>query len=230
MSAISKLNRRHGFHGVSGSGGRGDGARGRFRHGQAERSDDRHDNRSRAISRQTADRMLVDHEVDFHDNLSESKNFPVVQWPGGARRDEGCEVNIGVLAVDHIGDDGSQVCFAQLFAVDAAAHLTQGVDGIGVAGADHLAILQTKSQPGRLGVRCFVKGDEFGRYLVQRCLTWRSPARSRTRLCAVKPSDRQTKQSLCMNTTASYWCRCRCGGLAGDAPRLARPSGCRWRA
>ena len=36
-------------------------------------------------------------------------------------------------------------------------------------------------------------------------MIWRSPARRRMRLCAVKPSERQTGQSLCIKTTASYW-------------------------
>ena len=78
-------------------------------------------------------------------------------------------MNVGVFAVDDIRDDGPQSRFAQRFAVDAAAHLTQGVDGVGVADADDVAILQTKPQPSGLGERRFVMGDEIGRDLVQRC-------------------------------------------------------------
>ena len=78
-------------------------------------------------------------------------------------------MNIGVFAVDHIRDDGPQSRFAQLFAVDAAAHLTLGFDRIGVADVDDPAILQTKSQPSRLGERRFVTGDEIGRDLVKCC-------------------------------------------------------------
>ena len=56
-----EIDRRQRLHGVGGAGRRGDRARRRLRHHEAERGDDRDDDRRGAVAGQAADAVLVDH-------------------------------------------------------------------------------------------------------------------------------------------------------------------------
>src|SRR5579862_1951531 len=77
-------------------------------------------------------------------------------------------MDIGILAVDDVLNDGVKRRFAKLMTIDAAAHMTERIERTRVGDDDAVAILELQPAPGRLGEGSLVMGDEVAGRMIER--------------------------------------------------------------
>src|SRR3990172_8752354 len=77
-------------------------------------------------------------------------------------------MNVGILAVDDIGDDGLQGRSAKLLPIDSTAHVAHGLDGVRVTDGNDFTIPQTEARPGGFREGRFIMGDEVRGHLIKR--------------------------------------------------------------
>jgi len=77
-------------------------------------------------------------------------------------------VNVGISAVDDVGDDIVQSCRVQFLPVDLATHLAERFQGLRVADGDLGTVVQAETAPGRLRKPCLVRHQQVVGHLIQR--------------------------------------------------------------
>ena len=137
IAAVSSR-RRHGLHGVGGSRRRRDRPRRCLRHHEAERS---HDATMSGVVRlpgsppaqclSTRCRPAIEPFARLHHRVGQREHFLVIERPGGAGGEKGRQMDVGILAVHDVADDGVERRFAEIVAVDAAADVTRESSGAG---------------------------------------------------------------------------------------------------
>jgi hypothetical protein len=148
---------------------RGDCAGRRLGHDEAVRCDDRDDNRGGSIARQPADAVLVydDRRIpaqavaDLDHGARQVGCLILVKRQGGARRQEGGEMHIGVAAGDNVFDDCRESGRIEAIAVDAPAHACQRFERGGMRDLNGLAVRDAKDRPGGLRERDLVERDQL---------------------------------------------------------------------
>ena len=76
-------------------------------------------------------------------------------------------MNIGVLSVHDVSNDGVERGFAEVMAVNAAADMTEGVEGCGMGDSDAIPLARPKPRPSRLRQGGLVMRDQVAGCLVQ---------------------------------------------------------------
>ena len=151
------------FHRVGGAGRRGDRPRGCLGHDQAFSGHDRDDDRRRAISRQSADTMLVDDDragpaqplTDINHGPGEPDGFILIERHCRTGRHEGCEMDIAVPTLGDVADDRGEGLFAKPVPVDATAYVAERGERLGVRDLDQIVVTDTEPMPRCLGQAYF---------------------------------------------------------------------------
>src|SRR6266571_2308794 len=77
-------------------------------------------------------------------------------------------MDIGILPVHDIPDDGMERCLAEIMAIDSAADVTEGIERSRVCDCDTLAVFQAKPRPRGFRQRRFIMRNEIARRLIER--------------------------------------------------------------
>ena len=78
----------------------------------------------------------------LHHRVGQRKNLLMIERAGGAGGEKRGEMNVGILAVHDVLDDGVERGLAQRVAINAAADVTEGIERAGVGHDDAIPIRQ----------------------------------------------------------------------------------------
>src|SRR3546814_18793318 len=102
--------------------------------------------------------MLVDHDrrvprqtlADGNHRRSSVYGFVFVERQRRARGEEGCKVDIGIVALGDIADNGGECARVEAMAINTPAHVGERLDRRRMGDRDSVSLDDAKPLPGRL--------------------------------------------------------------------------------